>query len=315
MENYYYVQCSIPLELQDLFDARAMDEFECLGIEDFSLDEPAVDQLLGEKSYSGGDIPEEEIFKVEKSMQDSGVIKKYYFQTKNQCENFHKELIRENIKGAHILEKEVRDWNEEWKKNFSAIDVFDGLKIVPSWEKKSLKQGELYIYPGMGFGTGSHETTYLCLKYLENLDYYKFKNCLDFGCGSGILGLALYMLNREVKVDLYDIDQQALDNAKQNIDLNEYGESSFQYLLPKNYSEIVEKKYELVFANILLKTLKLESNHIISHLKSNSILILSGLLRGQEEEVIEYYQSKEPLLVVREKSFKGDWAAVLMEMQ
>lgn len=314
MEKYYYVQVAIPLNLQVDIDAIAMDSLGCTGVEDFSIDEALVDEILGEKSYSGGDIPEKEILNVEKVVQTDSSLKKYHFNSQQECVEFQKFLEKNEITTSHIIEKEVKDWNEEWKKNFSTIEVSASLKIVPAWEKEeSSKSGELYIYPGMGFGTGSHETTYLCLKFLENIKDREIKNCMDFGCGSGILGLALHLERNISDVVLFDIDPQALTNTDQNIELNAFDPSSFKAVLPEEYKTYVGKKYDLVFANILLQTLISEASDIQSHLEDGSILILSGLLKGQEEEVLEYYNRTCPNLNLIEVAGKGDWIAILME--
>lgn len=314
MEKYYYVQVAIPLNLQVDIDAIAMSSLGCTGVEDFSIDEPLVDEILGEKSYSGGDIPEQEILNVEKVVQTDTSLKKYYFQSQQECVAFQKFLEKNEITISHIIEKEVKDWNEEWKKNFSTIKVSDDLHIVPAWEKsEDAKAGELYIYPGMGFGTGSHETTYLCLKFLDNIKQKHINNCIDFGCGSGILGLAVHLERKISDIVLFDIDPQALTNTEQNIELNAFGPDNFKAILPEEYKTYVGKKYDLVFANILLQTLISEASDIQSHLKDGSVLILSGLLKGQEQEVLDYYHKTCPNLELREIAGKGDWIAILME--
>ena len=164
----------------------------------------------------------------------------------------------------------------------------------------------------MGFGTGSHETTFLCLKFYEELGSNKIDTCMDFGCGSGILGLAVYLKNKTKRNCLYDIDESAIENTKQNIELNNFKPEDFEIYLPHTYAQIAGEKFDLVFANILQQTLIQERKKIFNHLKKNSILILSGLLRGQEVEVIEDYQSHDPNLELVEVKTKGDWLALMM---
>ncbi|MAZ48821.1 MAG: hypothetical protein CME65_09665 [Halobacteriovoraceae bacterium] len=313
MEKYYYVQVSIPLNLQEEIDAQALSDWSCTGIEDFSIDEATVDAILGERSYSGGDIPDEQIFEVEGRVQTDTSLKKYYFDSSSLANAFMTYLKSMQVDGSHLIEKEAKDWNEEWKKNFSSIVVSENLKIVPEWEKKE-NQGphNLYIYPGMGFGTGSHETTFLCLKFYEELGSNKIDTCMDFGCGSGILGLAVYLKNKTKRNCLYDIDESAIENTKQNIELNNFKPEDFEIYLPHTYAQIAGEKFDLVFANILQQTLIQERKKIFNHLKKNSILILSGLLRGQEVEVIEDYQSHDPNLELVEVKTKGDWLALMM---
>lgn len=315
MDKYYYVQVSIPLNLQDEIDAQALEDWGCTGIEDFSIDEATVDAILGDRSYSGGDIPDDQIFEVEGKVQTDKSIKKYYFEGPSHGRAFMTFLKSNQIDGSHLIEKETKDWNEEWKKNFGAIEVSSSLKIVPEWEKdQSQGEGHLYIYPGMGFGTGSHETTFLCLKFFEEMNSTEVNSCLDFGCGSGILGLAVYLKKKMESISLYDIDSSAIENTIQNIDLNDFDRSCFELYLPKNYSHLKSKKFDLVFANILQQTLMQERANIIDHLAPGSTLILSGLLRGQEDEVIQGYRAFDENITLVKTESKGDWVAVMLRM-
>ena len=87
-----------------------------------------------------------------------------------------------------LEEKESQDWNESWREHYSSIQITEEFSICPSWEEpKSEKY--IKIYPGLGFGTGEHETTELCLAASWSLGVDSFESCLDFGCGSGILGI------------------------------------------------------------------------------------------------------------------------------
>lgn len=165
----------------------------------------------------------------------------------------------------------------------------------------------------MGFGTGSHETTFLCLKLLFETSFnFKGVTCMDFGCGSGILGLALRKIQKDSFVDLYDIDQGALDNCKQNVDLNEVSETGIRYQLPEHKQEFL-KSYDIVFANILKNVLEFESDCILSLLNPKGSLIVSGLLNGQQEDIIDLYTKKLETLEYKKILVQGDWVALLFE--
>ena len=188
MSKYYYLQGSVKAELADEIDHIACAEYAATGVEDFSIDEAKVDSILGERSYSGGDVPESVIFEVEDTLNTEGLLKKYYFNSKEEAIEFQNYLNTHGQK-LELIESEVEDWNEEWKKTYAPILVSEELEIIPSWNKEdysSLAKNQIYIYPGMGFGTGSHETTFLCLKLYTKYLNNRFKTCLDFGCGSGI---------------------------------------------------------------------------------------------------------------------------------
>ena len=165
-----------------------------LGVEEFSIDEPRVDQILGDRSYSGADLPIEVINEVDTTVNLGSELIKFYFATPLQATKFQELLLQTYQLSSQVVEKEQQDWNVEWKKSYAPIIIDDELSIVPEWDKTSENENDksnVFIYPGMGFGTGNHETTFLCLKsaqkYKKKIDK-EFK-CLDFGCGSGILGI------------------------------------------------------------------------------------------------------------------------------
>lgn len=310
--NYYYIQLS-KNDLTDIeqIEAHLLTEFEATGIEDFNIDEPRVDEILGSRSYSGGDLPLDVLEEVEQTLVESSeVFKNIHF---DNIENANKALnylkTKTNSQNLKITEIKTEDWNEKWKKSYKPIKINDRLEIIPEWETNytSLCENKIYIYPGMGFGTGSHETTYLCLKLLvENIKVEDVASCLDYGCGSGILALALNIIKKQDQTDYYDIDQEALDNTTQNIELNKL-EHNYRLLLTKDSSKLYSD-YDLVFANILQDVL-LENSWDICN-KTTKYLIVSGLLNGQEEEVINKYEKINNLKMSKIER-KGDWLAIL----
>lgn len=315
MEKYYFVEAKIPLDLEARIDHLSREEFDCDGVEEFAIEEAKVDEILGERSYSGGDVPESVINEVEEVLKAEGVFKKYYFSNISLSENFKKCLFDDFVILSEVREQEVKDWNEEWKKTYEPILVNNDLEIIPEWEKESYAsqtKKQIFIYPGQGFGTGGHETTFLCLKLFLEYNKSEITECLDFGCGSGILGIGLKLFHQKSSVDLYDIDAEALKNSVQNIELNEFVVEDFKLLLPDQRAQI-DKKYDLVFANILQNVLLLEKEYLAKSLNPGGKLILSGLLQGQENEVIKAYQDMNLDLSLVEVAKKGDWVAVLME--
>lgn len=282
------------------------------GVLEFSLDEPQVDEILGVRSYSGADIPESVIDEVSERAIDYDSGLSVYFSTNQDAEKFVQQLSEKLIKNSGVLEEEVQDWNAKWRESYSAIKVSDDLEIVPSWEKPNLANS-LLIYPGMGFGTGSHETTYLCLKaFREYCSKEKIDTCLDFGCGSGILGLATYLFYPEIDVDFYDIDQAALDNTVQNIELNNFSNKKYQLLLAAGRDNL-QDRYKLVFANILKNVLEYEIDFLANSCEEQGFLILSGLLKGQEKDIIQSYIQKNSNLHLLETYQKGDWICLIFK--
>lgn len=289
----------------------AVNDFSTLGIEEFSLDEAAVDELLGERSYSGGDLPLEVLNEVEANVLGKPGSYRYFFSNRNDAEGF-REKCRDFLAETQIEECAQEDWNAEWKKHYRPIKVNEFFEIVPSWmtDYVSTSQSKILIYPGMGFGTGSHETTFLCLKlFTTHLIKNKIQTCLDFGSGSGILGLSALKFFPNMLVDFYDIDPEANKNCFQNAQLNQLEKAKFRLLLPEVRDKLAPT-YDVVFANILESILLAEKSNLIGHTKLGGHLILSGLLSHQVPNVLDAYEVQG--LTVVERADKGDWSAIIL---
>lgn len=285
--------------------------FNCLGVEDYSYDEEAVDELLGDRSYSGGDLTED----IYDELQEDARLRKrpivnFYFENKNLALKFISWLKSLELHlDVKLAEDEVKDWNAFWRKFYKEIDLGHGYKIVPSWVKneKTLHQ-DIVIYPGMGFGTGNHETTFLCLKALYERNF-KLEKVLDFGCGSGILGIGAIKKKPLAQVDFYDIDQAALENCEENLKLNELMIENYDRLLPSQREKLGQ--YDLVFANILKHVLEEENKAITDYVKKDGYLILSGLLKEQAYEIKNLYIDSGFSFI--ERLDKNDWSALVMK--
>jgi ribosomal protein L11 methyltransferase len=314
--NFVLIQYSREnVSFADGINAYALEDFGCDGVEEFSLEEARVDEILGERAYSGGDIPESLIDEIQAATidQDSFTYKYFFYQ-----ENFETNssdfvfFIKENYPELPLFtaQKNFEDWNAEWKKFYTPILVSDRLEIIPEWLKESRessKAQKVYIYPGMGFGTGTHETTYLCLCLFDKIsDQLKpASHCLDFGCGSGILGITA-LKTKQMPTVFCDIDKSALDNCMQNLVLNFEGEKleGSKLVIRNRYTESLN---DLVFANILENVLILEKEVILSSLNKSGFLIVSGLLNHQVDNIVSQYNSLEKIAVVS----KNDWSAIL----
>jgi ribosomal protein L11 methyltransferase len=314
MDNFWVLtlfQLHISREELDKLILAGMGEFSSSGAEEFSLNEPEVDALLGERSYSGGDLPLEVIGEVESFMEGGPQTVRFFFEEENQARAFQ-EVVDKNYLGENQLEKkQSADWNSEWKKHYSPIIVSGKLQVIPSWMKDSSDvKGKLFINPGMGFGTGSHETTFLCLKLLtEELHPENLNRVLDFGSGSGILGLAVFLFHPSAEIDFYDIDPEANKNAYENARINNFAELRFRLLLPE-FREKLKESYDLIFANILQNVLLAERDYLLKTVKPKGHLILSGLLNHQVEEVLNSYKNEAKLIKHLQR---GDWSALLLE--
>ena len=183
-----------------------------------------------------------------------------------------------------------RDWERSWLDSLKPIRVGKGIWVCPSW-CKPVQENEinLIIDPGQAFGTGTHETTRLCLEYLAGEDL-EGKTVIDFGCGSGILGIAAVRLGATRAIGV-DIDPKAGLTSVQNAKLNQvsemfHGMSNDQFLV-----EHGNLKVDLVIANILEQTIISLSDHLSEMVSEDGTILLSGILEHQVESVVRAFDS------------------------
>ncbi len=323
-QSYYTVQVifqSYDPDFVTEIHRKSINEFSCSGIEEFSMDEPAVDDLLGDRSYSGGDLPQSVIDEVNDFHQENQAKHIFYFSSDKNSEDkanaveFLRFLNGFENKTFHasLSEEEVKDWNAVWRSQFKLIEIDKEMAVIPSWEKEKCHGKFSYpivIYPGQGFGTGNHETTFLCLKALKKFETgVPRERVMDYGCGSGILGIGARRLGFK-KIDLYDIDPLALENSKINLTHNFDDASYFRCLLPEDKSKFYSK-YNVVFANILAPVLESISSELYELLESDGLLILSGILVEQEQRVREKYLKLG--LELLNSEIKGDWCCLVFK--
>jgi ribosomal protein L11 methyltransferase len=291
-------------------EMEAMEKFSALGIEEFSLSEAEVDDILGERSYSGGDLPQEVIDEVEAKVLSRPTNLRFFFDDEIAANKFYTRCHTHLLAEVQIEKQPVQDWNAEWKKHYAPILVNSELEIVPAWMKDYSTRAlhKILINPGMGFGTGGHETTFLCLKLFTEEIKFTPSTVLDFGSGSGILGLSVLKFHPLAQVDFYDIDPEANKNCYHNAEINQLESREFRLLLP-DYRSRLRPHYDLVFANILESTLLEEKSNLVSMTAPGGALILSGLLNHQASGVIEAYIQLG--LELKKQLTKGDWSALL----
>ena len=174
-----------------------------------------------------------------------------------------------------------KDWVEHTHQQFNEILVTNSLRIIPPWSVGSDFDGHtVIIEPGSGFGVGTHPTTQLCLRWMEQ-NIVSGDSFLDFGSGSGVLSIFAKKLNC-IKVEGIEIDQKAIDNAKHNIKLNKVN-------IPFHRSEqnIIEDSFDNVVANILSETLIDLSPKL--RLLTKKRLALSGILNNQVDRIIKKF--------------------------
>jgi ribosomal protein L11 methyltransferase len=175
-----------------------------------------------------------------------------------------------------------QDWNESWKKGFVPIDVGDRFTILPPWEQPKKGRLNLIIDPAMAFGTGHHETTRSCLVLMEKHGATSSKNSfLDLGTGTGILAIAALKLGFR-RVVAVDTDVLAVEAARKNAALNHAEGIEIRECSLSSLSET----YDFMAANIISGVLELLAPLIAAHVKPGGIIVLSGILGGQDDDVL-----------------------------
>jgi len=183
-------------------------------------------------------------------------------------------LLREfSVQENYIVEK---NWNEEWEKSRDVVHVSDKIVIKPTFKEYAANPNEIVLTldPKMSFGTGDHQTTKICLKFIE--EYLKpGMKVLDAGSGTAILGIAAAKLGAE-SVIAFDIDEWCYDNGIENTKLNDVQKKV--EIRKCELKEITENDFDLVVANIQKNILLELATGFEARIKQNGILILSGLL-------------------------------------
>lgn len=198
-------------------------------------------------------------------------------------------------------------WEREWLKDFKPMSYGERLWVCPTHlAPPDANAVNVMLDPGLAFGTGTHETTSLCLRFLDGLDISQ-KTVMDFGTGSGILAIASAKLGAK-KVYATDIDEQAIFATKKNAIANQIDEHKIDAFL---VDEKTAPPVDIVLANILSGTLIHLKDTLCSLVKDDGLLVLSGILSPQKDEVIKAYSRHARLQEIEED---GDWVMLVLKL-
>ncbi len=281
--------------------------------------EDPKDFFFQKKNELDWDYVEEEVFN--KRNSEGVLIKTYISEERNVMELV--ETIKQKVSaltgfGIDIGEGSVslgqvneEDWANEWKKYYKPTKIGEKLVVKPTWEDYEVQDGDLVIEldPGMAFGTGTHETTTMCMRELEKYVREDSK-VFDIGCGSGILAIAAAKLGAK-DVIAVDLDEVAVKVAAENVAHNNVEDSV--KVLHGNLIDVVDDKADVVVANIIADIIKILAKDVHSCMKEDAVFISSGIIHAKVDEV------KESLIengfeIVEVKTL-GEWNAIVAKLK
>ncbi|WP_425916847.1 50S ribosomal protein L11 methyltransferase [Acinetobacter sp. TSRC1-2] len=195
---------------------------------------------------------------------------------------------------------EDQEWERTWMDAYEPIQIGEKYWIVPEWmEAPEADAVNIKLDPGLAFGTGNHASTFLCLQWLGQTDL-KDKIVIDYGCGSGILGVAALLLGAK-KVYATDIDPQAVLATQQNAELNGVLENLFVGLPDEFNEEFKDQKADVFVANILAGPLMALAPEFATLIESEGEFALAGILEEQVADVSSVYSEFFDILQIEKR--------------
>lgn len=281
--------------------------------------EDPKDFLFQKKNELDWDYVEEEVFK--KNEEDDVFIKTYVSEEKNVMEFV--EIIKQKVLGLKDFGIDIgegsvsldqvneADWANAWKAYYKPTKVGQRVVVKPTWEDYAMQDGDLIIEldPGMAFGTGTHETTSMCIRELEKY-VNKDSKVFDIGCGSGILAIAAAKLGAK-EVVAVDLDEVAVKVAKENVLENKVEKSVS--VMHGNLTDVIKDKADVIVANIIADIIKILAKDVQNFMKEDAIFISSGIILDKVEEVKESLIENGFEIVEVQKL--GEWSAIVSKLK
>ena len=286
MSNYFELRISINPEIEDIVSDICFTHFECEGV------------VLAEEAYKD----------LEMTSTTKGTLRVFLTElNSNPIEilQTERELLKERGFSDEELgsweitldEKENQDWSKKWKEKWTVTHVTDKVTIVPSWIEYIPKENEVVINidPGCAFGTGTHQTTQLCMKALEKY-LKKGDKVADIGTGSGILAIYAMKLGASSAFGC-DNDETVIDVCRENAELNHVN-ATFEL----NTADKLTEKYDFVCANILHNVLAEIMGDLKNIMKDGGLMSLSGILNEKISVLFDFLRCQ--IRFRRRRNFK-----------
>lgn len=229
-----------------------------------------------------------------------------YPENMEDAKSLKDDLSEKNLGQCLIEEKDDEDWANNWKKYYKPLEIGEKLAIVPEWEAyDNNKRIVIKINPGMAFGTGTHESTYMCLELLER--YVKRDDeIFDIGCGSGILAIAALKLGAKRALAV-DIDDKCIDASHENASLNNIEDK--MDIKKGNLLDVVKGRANLIVSNIIAEIIVDEIKNLKNHMDKGGIFITSGIIKERRQMVIDALE--ENGFETIDELEKNNWVAIV----
>lgn len=294
------------------------------GIDYISIDDPEdMEDILNKKNEYGWDYIDDEL----KENLDREPVLSVYFDEEQDLNIIDvlkadieklKQDVAEGAYGEYFdggsLEVTVSvsddsQWKDKWKEFFHPSRITERLVVKPSWEEYRAEPDDLVIEidPGMAFGTGTHETTSLCMKLMEKYfgEFGENVKVLDVGCGSGILSIAASLLGAGEVLGV-EIDKDAVQVARENVQLNKCDDNV--RVIEGDLTKGIDFKGDIIVANLMADLVMMLSKSAREHLEDGGIFISSGILADKEKVVSEAITDAG--FTIEEVMVDGEWCAI-----
>ena len=284
-----------------------------LGAQGVAIDEPVDVQRLREDELYWDYIDEKLL---ENDTEETKIMAYFSEEETNLPEKIA--VIKEKIRNltefglsigsgtVELSNVNQEDWESAWKQYFKPVHVTDRIVVKPEWEEYSPQEGEIVIEidPGMAFGTGTHETTSMCINQIEK-NLKSGDTVIDIGCGSGILSMAAVLLGAE-KATGVDLDPVAVRVALENVELNNLQDKID--ILHGNLTDVIREKADIVVANIMADIILILLEDVREFIKDDGLFISSGII--QEKRAAVEARLLEKNFSIVEVETKGEWCAI-----
>lgn len=302
-KNYFELRLKINPEMEDLIAEIFFDNFDCEGV------------VLAEETYKDLEMisTTEGTLKIFLKDDVSTTFEDMKYDIENVLDLYREEFQSRGLTDEELgswdfelEEKKTEDWSQKWKEKWDVTHVTDKIAVVPDWIDYKPKENEVIIKlePGCAFGTGTHQTTQLCMKALEKY-MNKGDKVADIGMGSGILSILAKKLGA-TSVYGCDTDDTVIEVAKENAKKNNV-EATFEL----GSADKINDKFDFVCANILHFVLAEIMGDLKNLMKTGALMSLSGILDEKKQMVIDAYE-KENLELV-EEIHQDQWTSFVVK--